>query len=40
MASYVYRNGPDFERMMLEKERGNKKFGFLYEGGKDRMYYR
>jgi hypothetical protein len=40
MAAYVHRNGPDFERMMTTKERGNDKFSFLFEGGENRMYYR
>jgi hypothetical protein len=40
MAAYVHRNGVDFEEMMMSKERGNEKFGFLFEGGRHRMYYR
>lgn len=39
MANYVFRNGPDFEEMMKQKEQNNPKFGFLF-GGEHCQYYR
>jgi len=39
MASYVVRNGVDFEEMMKQKEQGNPKFAFLF-GGEHYQYYR
>ena len=39
LASFVARNGPEFEQMTMEKQRNNPKFNFLF-GGEHNMYYR
>lgn len=39
LASFVARNGPEFEHMTMEKQRNNPKFGFLF-GGEQNLYYR
>ena len=39
MAEYIIRNGPQFETMMREKQRGNSEFAFLY-GGPHSDYFR
>ena len=39
LASFVARNGPEFERMTMEKQRSNPKFNFLF-GGEYNLYYR
>ncbi|WKX94487.1 hypothetical protein Q1695_011622 [Nippostrongylus brasiliensis] len=39
LAVFVAKNGPDFEKMTMEKQEGNPKFAFLY-GGPFNEYYR
>ncbi len=39
LATFVARNGPEFEQMTMEKQRGNPKFLFLF-GGENHPYYR
>ena len=39
LAVFVARNGPEFERMTMEKQRDNSKFHFLF-GGELHPYYR
>ncbi|PIO76298.1 surp module [Teladorsagia circumcincta] len=39
LAVFVAKNGPDFEKMTMEKQEGNPKFAFLY-GGPYNEYYR
>lgn len=39
LASFVARNGPEFEQMTMEKQRSNPKFNFLF-GGEHNLYYR
>ena len=39
LATFVARNGPEFERMTMEKQRNNPKFQFLF-GGDHHPYYR
>ena len=39
LATFVARNGPEFERMTMEKQRNNPKFQFLF-GGDYHPYYR
>jgi len=39
LAEFVVRNGPDFEQMMMAKQKDNEKFGFLF-GGLYSDYYR
>ncbi|XP_050294823.1 calcium homeostasis endoplasmic reticulum protein-like isoform X2 [Anthonomus grandis grandis] len=39
LAQFVARNGPEFEQMTKRKQRGNKKFQFLY-GGEYYTYYK
>jgi len=38
-ASFVARNGPDFETRIKDNERGNRKFNFLKEGDPYHAYY-
>lgn len=38
LAKFVARNGPDFEQMTKNKQKGNAKFGFLF-GGDHFNYY-
>ncbi|CAG0886378.1 unnamed protein product [Cyprideis torosa] len=38
LAQFVARNGPEFEAMTKEKQRGNPKFSFLF-GGENNAYY-
>ncbi|KAL5968588.1 Calcium homeostasi endoplasmic reticulum protein [Taenia solium] len=39
LAQFVARNGPDFERMTMEKQQGNPQFAFLF-GGEHSDYYK
>lgn len=39
LAQFVARNGPDFEQMTKNKQKGNAKFDFLF-GGEYFHYYR
>lgn len=39
LATFVARNGPEFERMTMTKQRNNPKFQFLF-GGENNPYYR
>lgn len=39
MAQFVARNGPEFEEMTKNKQKGNPKFDFLF-GGEYYPYYR
>ena len=39
LAQFVARNGPEFERMTMEKQHGNPQFAFLF-GGDYSDYYR
>eukprot|EP00124_Ichthyophonus_hoferi_P005611 Ihof_evm3s862 gene=Ihof_evmTU3s862 len=39
LASYVARNGPEFENATREKQANNPKFAFL-SGGENHAYYR
>ena len=39
LAVFVARNGPEFERMTMEKQRNNPKFYFLF-GGQYNAYYK
>ncbi|KAJ1350483.1 hypothetical protein KIN20_006281 [Parelaphostrongylus tenuis] len=39
LAVFVAKNGPEFEKMTMEKQEGNPKFAFLY-GGPFNEYYR
>ncbi|VDO27241.1 unnamed protein product [Haemonchus placei] len=39
LAVFVAKNGPDFEKMTMDKQEGNPKFAFLY-GGPFNEYYR
>lgn len=38
LAQFVARNGPEFEQMTKNKQKGNPKFGFLF-GGEHFNYY-
>ena len=39
LANFVARNGTEFERMTMNKQQKNPKFGFLF-GGEHHAYYR
>lgn len=39
LAQFVARNGPEFEKMTMEKQKDNPKFSFLF-GGDFFTYYR
>ena len=39
LANFVARNGTEFERMTMNKQQQNPKFGFLF-GGEHHAYYR
>lgn len=39
LAQFVARNGPEFEKMTMEKQKDNSKFSFLF-GGDFFTYYR
>lgn len=40
LADFVVRNGLAFEAMMIEKQKGNPKMGFLVPGGLHHAYYK
>ena len=39
-ATFVARNGPDFEKRILQNEASNEKFSFLQPDNKFNAYYR
>lgn len=39
LAQFVARNGPEFEKMTMEKQKDNHKFSFLF-GGEYFSYYK
>lgn len=39
LVEYLYRSGPDFERMIIAKQGQDPLFAFLFQGGADHAYY-